>query len=126
MPNPRHRAAACLVSLAAALAMAAPAAAQTPGDDQYQDPFGGDSGQATPTPQATPAPAAPAPAAPAPAPAAPSADSAQARPAPAPPAAPQLPYTGSPVDAALLAVAGGVLLAGGLTLRVRLRDSTGA
>ena len=49
---------------------------------------------------------------------------AQAPPAAAPQA--ELPYTGSPVDAGLLALAGGVLVASGLSLRVRLRERDGA
>jgi hypothetical protein len=111
-----------LVASVAALALVAPARAlaQSAGDNQYQDPFagqggssGGSGGSATPTPQ----PSAPAPTAPAPA-STPAAPTAQAQPAPA---GPQLPYTGSPVDAGLLAAAGGLLLAGGVTLRVRLR-----
>ena len=61
---------------------------------------------------------APAPAAPAPA-----ASSAQAAPAAAPA---QLPYTGSPVAAGVLAAVGALLLASGLTLRVRLRERDGA
>jgi hypothetical protein len=112
----------------AALALAVPgsALAQGAGDDQYTDPFGSDdsSGSATPTPtpQATAPPSAPAPTAPAPSAPAPSASAAQATPAPAASPGDQLPYTGSPVDAGLLAAAGGVLLAGGLTQRVRLRE----
>jgi LPXTG-motif cell wall-anchored protein len=46
----------------------------------------------------------------------------QASAAPAAPAQAQLPYTGAPADAGLLAAAGGVLLAAGLTLRLRVRD----
>jgi LPXTG-motif cell wall-anchored protein len=131
MPTVRHRAAVALLTLAAALATVPSAGAQTPGDEQYTDPFGSDgSSSATPTPTPTPAapPATtPPPSAAAPAaapPAAPAASSAQA--APAAQAQPQLPYTGSPVGAAVLAAAGGVLLAGGLTLRVRLRERDGA
>jgi hypothetical protein len=108
-----------------ALAVPPAALAQGAGDDQYTDPFGTNgSASATPTPAAppaTPAPSAPAPAAPAPpaASAAPAGSSSQAAPAAS---AAQLPYTGSPVDAGLLAAAGGVLLASGLTLRLRERD----
>jgi LPXTG-motif cell wall-anchored protein len=119
----RHRLA-CLIAVAA---LAAPPAAwaQGAGDEQYQDPFGGedqsqsqgsgdqdtqgssggDSGGGE-TAQATPAPTA--------APAAPAATTAQAQ-----PAAPQLPRTGG--DSAPQFVAGALLLAGGLVLRVRLR-----
>jgi hypothetical protein len=88
------------------------ALAQTPGDDQYTDPFGGsqdeDSGEeAQPEPTATPVPEA-APAAPAP----------EAAPE-APPAAQQLPRTGG--DAMIPLVSGTILLAGGVVLRLRLR-----
>jgi 2-oxoglutarate dehydrogenase E2 component (dihydrolipoamide succinyltransferase) len=105
-------------SLAASLlvlALPGAALAQTPGDDQYTDPFG--SGQdstaqatPTPTPTAAPAPAAPAPvatAAPAPAP------------APAVAASQQLPRTGG--DPITPAVAGFWLLLGGVALRARTR-----
>jgi hypothetical protein len=115
-----------VIALAAtALVLAAPgtALAQGAGDDQYTDPFGsGDTPTATPTPQPAAPPATPAPAVPAAPPAAaPAASAAQAT-----PAQPQLPYTGSPVGAAVLAAAGGILLASGLTLRVRLREPDGA
>jgi LPXTG-motif cell wall-anchored protein len=119
MSGARHRIA-CLVAI---LALAAPQAAfaQGAGDEQYQDPFGGENGQsdegedqaqATPTPvpdtssssgdgaqttvQATPTPA----------------------PVPATAAQEQLPRTGA--DAGLLALGGTVLLAGGLVLRRRV------
>jgi 2-oxoglutarate dehydrogenase E2 component (dihydrolipoamide succinyltransferase) len=128
MPMTRRRharaAAAGLVALALGpAALPTAALAQSAGDDQYQDPFGGGS---SPSSAPTPQPAVPAPSAPAAAPAqaapaaAPAATAAQAAPAP------ELPYTGSPVDAGLLAAAGGVLLASGLTLRVRLRERDGA
>jgi hypothetical protein len=114
-----------LAALVTALALAVPAtaAAQSAGDNQYQDPFGGNSGaSATPTPSAPGTPSAPAPAAPAPAPAASStpqaAASAQSR--------STLPYTGSPVAAGLLAALGATLLASGLILRLRLRERDGA
>ena len=119
MPPRRSR----IAALVAAGALAAPASAvaQSAGDEQYQDPFagedqgqsqgGGDGGGAQqPT---APAPSAPAPeAAPAPAPSAP---------APAPAASQsQLPYTGAETGAIMLA--GTILLAGGIALRVRLRE----
>src|SRR5213595_3222131 len=92
-----------------ALAVPGAALAQGAGDQEYTDPFGAGQGDtATPTPTATPQPATATPA-----PVAPAATAAPAR--------PQLPYTGSPVGAGLLAAAGGLLLAGGITLRVRLR-----
>ncbi len=106
--------AACLVALAAPGA----ALAQTPGDEQYADPFGGsqDEGaapgneeEAAPQPTATPAPE-PAPAAPA----------AQAEAAPEATAAQELPRTGT--DALITLVSGSILLGGGVALRVRLRD----
>jgi len=100
------------------LMLSAPAAAlaQGAGDDQYSDPFG--SGQNEPEepeePQPTPEPAPPEsetipPAQPAPA------TSAQATPEPQQ----QLPYTGA--DEGLVALAGVILLAGGIALRLRLR-----
>ncbi len=99
----------------------ASAAAQSAGDDQYQDPFGGeDQGQTEP--EATPAPPAQEPAAPPPAEPAAPAPSAAPDAAPAAPATaqPQLPYTG--LDAGAILLIGTVLLAGGVALRVRLRD----
>jgi hypothetical protein len=119
-----------LAALVTALALAVPAtaAAQSAGDNQYQDPFGGNSGaSATPTPSAPSTPSTPAPAPPAPAPAASSGTAA----APAQATAPAqsrstLPYTGAPVAAGLLAALGAVLLATGLTLRLRLRERDGA
>lgn len=124
-----HRRILAALASAAVLAAPAPALAQSAGDDQYQDPFGGNSGgsgggsggsgsQAPSTPS-TPAPA---PSTPVPA-ASPAATTAQAT---AADPGRELPYTGSPVDALLLAAAGGTLLASGLTLRVRLRDRDGA
>jgi hypothetical protein len=107
----------------AGLALAAPSArAQGAGDDQYSDPF---SGQSTPTatPQATAAPqSTPAPAAPAQSSAAPAATAAPAPPAQASAAAggPTLPYTG--VDAWIPGVSGALLLGAGVALRARLRD----
>jgi LPXTG-motif cell wall-anchored protein len=107
--------------LATLLALAVPgtALAQGAGDDQYTDPFGSDSATPTPTPAPTTAPTMPAPSTPPPAAAAPSASASQA---PAAQPAAQLPYTGSPADAGLLAGAGVLLLAGGVGLRVRLRE----
>jgi hypothetical protein len=108
--------AACLV----ALAVPGAAVAQTPGDDQYADPFGGsqDEGseaapdeEAEPQPTATPAPEA-APAAPAPEPAVE---------AEASPAAQQLPRTGG--DATVPLVSGTILLTGGVALRLRVRGT---
>lgn len=121
-----------VLGTAIALALPSVAAAQSAGDDQYTDPFGGgdQSGQQEQSgdsqdgsaPQ-DPAPAAPAPEpAPAPAGAAPAA----AEPAPAPPAAtattaaaPQLPRTG--MHTWLVLALGGTLLAGGVALRSRAR-----
>lgn len=110
-----------LATLLAALllALAGPAAAlgQGAGDDQYSDPFGsGQNGSqedepapAEPQPEAEPAPAAPAPAP------EPAATASQATPQPQE----QLPYTGG--DEGLVALAGVILLAGGVALRLRLR-----
>jgi hypothetical protein len=111
-----------LVALLTALALVAPASAfaQSAGDEQYQDPFGGDdqqqssgggsSGSEGTTAQATPTPAAtgtsPTP-------------SATATAAQAAPAAQQLPRTGG--DPITPAVAGFWLLLGGVALRARLR-----
>ncbi|HEX4690534.1 MAG TPA: LPXTG cell wall anchor domain-containing protein [Solirubrobacteraceae bacterium] len=121
------------VAVLAALAFAAPALAQSPGDDQYSDPFGsgqsgggGGSSNATPTPTPAASSAPSTPAAPSSS-TTPSAASAAATPVPvASSAAPvttssgQLPYTGA--DAGLLALAGALCIAGGVALRVRLRD----
>jgi hypothetical protein len=119
MPVPRRR----LAALIAVLALAAPAssAAQSAGDDQYEDPFAGENGGSAPSRQ-QPAPAAAAPESePAPQAAAPAA---QAAPQPAvsaaAPARTQLPYTGR--DAAPALIAGTLLLAGGVALRLRLRE----
>jgi LPXTG-motif cell wall-anchored protein len=118
-----------LAVLTTSLVLAAPgtALAQSAGDDQYQDPFGGDSGaSATPTPQAPSSGSAPSTPAPAPAPSTPAPSASAAQTVPSATSRSQLPYTGAPVDSGLLAALGGVLLAGGLTLRVRLRERDGA
>jgi LPXTG-motif cell wall-anchored protein len=115
-----------------ALAFPGTALAQSAGDDQYSDPFGGGGGgggnsSATPTP--TPAaPSAPSTSSTAPSTStAPSSASAAATPVPAASAAApvttssgQLPYTGA--DAGLLALAGVLCIGGGVALRVRLRE----
>lgn len=100
--------------------LAAPSAAlaQSAGDEQYQDPFGGDdSGQSSDdqgssSSGSTTAQAAPTPTA---VPAAPSATTAQTRES----AAKQLPRTGG--DPITPAVAGFWLVLGGVALRARLR-----
>jgi LPXTG-motif cell wall-anchored protein len=121
MRRRRHRVAAVLA--AALLALPGAAWAQSAGDDQYEDPFapspgqtdeggsgsGSDSGADEPAAQPDPAPAAPEPAAPEPA-----ATSAQS-----PNGGEQLPRTGA--DEGLVALAGAVMLAGGIALRVRTR-----
>ena len=95
----------------------AAAAAQSAGDEQYEDPFGDEQPQAQATPAPTQAPAAEpaqseAPAAPAP-----------AQPAPAPAVAPaELPRTGG--DAWLPALLGLVLLSAGVALRAHARRAT--
>ena len=107
--------AACLV----ALSLPSGALAQTPGDEQYTDPFGGsqdegsggqpDADEEAPPPEAAPAPAAPETSAP---PAAqPEAATSQA--------SEELPYSGA--DAGLLALGGVTLVVGGVVLRLRLR-----
>ena len=96
--------------------MPAAAAAQSAGDEQYEDPFPDEQAQATPT--ATPAPAAPAQATATPAPAQPEAAPTAVAPAPA---AAQLPRSGA--DAALPALLGVILLAAGMALRVRVRQA---
>jgi hypothetical protein len=114
-----------IAALAAVLALIAPAAAfaQSAGDEQYQDPFGGDeqsqddgsqspdtptssddAGSGTTTTTQTPAPTG----------AEPAATAAQAS-----PAAEQLPRTGG--DVVLPAVAGFWLLLGGVALRAQVR-----
>ena len=108
-----------LVTAAAVAALAPSSAfAQGAGDDQYSDPFGDESEQATATPApqrpaatATPAPAQPSQAA-TPAPSQPD----NKNPNPAPP--PSLPYTG--VDPWPMALGGALLLGTGLALRVRV------
>ena len=91
------------------------AAAQSAGDEQYQDPFADEPAQETPAapPASTPAPAPaqPAPATPAPAPAAPATASQSA--------AAELPRTGA--DGWLLALAGLTLMAAGVALRAHAR-----
>ena len=112
MPRSRR-----LVMLACALALASPASAvaQSAGDEQYEDPF---APETEPAPQETPAPAAPVPAAGGESSAA--APAPTAEPAPTATAAQQLPYTGA--DAGLLLAGSVVLLAGGVALRLRVRD----
>jgi hypothetical protein len=110
----RRQQIACLLA-AAVLGLPATAAAQSAGDEQYQDPFGGDQGQSQ-------QPSAPAPSAGA-------GETAQAAPSATPtpaatavtasaPAA-QLPRTGG--DPITPAVAGFWLLLGGVALRARVR-----
>jgi LPXTG-motif cell wall-anchored protein len=116
----RHRAS--VLALAAVLAAPGAALAQGggAGEEQYQDPFGGEEPQEQPAPEPAPT-AAPAPAAPAPAPATTGESAAESAPAPAPAASSgggdELPRTGAP--AGLVAAAGLALLAGGLLLRRR-------
>ena len=99
------------MSVAAALLALTPAAAaaQSAGDEQYEDPFSDEQAQATP------APAAPAQATATPAPAQPAATA----PPPVPAAAPQLPRSGE--DALVPGALGVILLAAGVALCVRVR-----
>jgi len=120
MPVHRRR----LAALVAAGMLAAPASAlgQSAGDEQYQDPFageeqGGSGDEGTQAPESTPEPAAPA------APAAPAPDQApnstESDPT-APEAQAELPRTGA--DTGLILLGGTILVAGGVALRVRLRE----
>ena len=112
MPDRRRLAA---LAVAAVLGFPAGAAAQGAGDEQYEDPFGGDEpAQEEPQPAATPEPAAPAAPAPGAEPAPPAAEPALAGEQPA-----ELPRTG--FDAHLVLLAGALLLAAGIGLRMRLR-----
>ncbi len=91
----------------------AAAAAQSAGDEQYSDPFAGQSPSATPAPTQAPANGAqPAQATPAPAAAAPAAGNAPAQ-------AAQLPRTGW--DAVVPGALGLVLMSAGVALRARVR-----
>jgi LPXTG-motif cell wall-anchored protein len=105
-----RRLATMLAALVLSLAAPAAALAQGAGDDQYTDPFGSgqndDSGDQEP--------AEPEPAAPEPAPT-PAATASQQEPA----GEEQLPYTGA--DEGLVALAGVMMLAGGIALRLRTR-----
>ena len=115
------RLATLLAALLLVLAAPAAALAQGAGDDQYSDPFGsgqeqeegssGDEGAepAQPEPESEPAQ----PAQPAPAPTATAAQTSES------PPQEQLPYTGA--DEGLVALAGAMMLAGGLALRLRTR-----
>ena len=112
-----------------ALAPAAPALAQSAGDEQYSDPLGGQtegggSGQSSPgltdTPQEMGGDAAPAPApAPTPAPSAPAA--AASTPAAEGTARTELPRTGA--DARVVALFGVALVLFGIGLRLRTADA---
>jgi LPXTG-motif cell wall-anchored protein len=106
MPGWRRPAAVAAVMLTL---LPAAAAAQSAGDEQYEDPFAGEQ----PTPTSTPAPAPSLGSGTAPS-AAPS-----AAPAPAATASAQLPRTGADLPLAILA--GAFLLASGAALRLRLQ-----
>jgi LPXTG-motif cell wall-anchored protein len=108
-----RRLATMLAALVLSLAAPAAALAQGAGDDQYSDPFGSgqndDSGEEQ-QPEPEPEPAAPEPAP------TPAATASQQEPA----GQKQLPYTGA--DEGLVALAGVVMLAGGIALRLRVRS----
>jgi hypothetical protein len=106
-----HRGITALILALALLAAPTAALAQSPGDEQYVDPFQGDpnGGQAE-----QPAPEEPAAQPPPTAEEAPATESAPAAEA-AQPASPTLPRTGAPV--VLLAAAGYVLLLAGIAIR---------
>jgi LPXTG-motif cell wall-anchored protein len=115
------------VSVAASLlllALPAVAPAQTPGDEQYTDPFGGEQEEGGGSQPDQQEPEEPAPTEPAPAEPETSTPSQEpAAPAPEPAAAPaaeQLPRTGA--DAGVIALGGTLLLAGGVALRVRVSE----
>jgi LPXTG-motif cell wall-anchored protein len=117
MPVHRRR----LAALVAAGLLAAPASAlgQSAGDEQYQDPFageeqGGSGDEGTQAPEPAPEPAAPAAPAPEPAPSSTGSDPT------APEAQAELPRTGA--DTGLILLGGTILVAGGVALRVRLRE----
>ena len=106
---------AATLCLVVGLAAPAPALAQSPGDEQYEDPFAGEEQQQSePQATATPAPAAPAQQAPAAEPA-----PAQPAPATAPAQAAQLPRTGW--DAAIPGGLGFLFVSAGVALRARVR-----
>jgi|ERR687895_1855669 outer membrane biosynthesis protein TonB len=110
-------------ALALACLLPASAAAQDPGDEQYEDPFGSEEqSQPTPEPQPESAPA------PAPAPEQEQQPAQPSQPAPAPATAaqagqPQLPRTGA--DPGLVGLAGAGLVMAGVGLRLRLRAHGG-
>jgi LPXTG-motif cell wall-anchored protein len=133
-----------LTALVAALALAAPSAAlaQSAGDEQYADPFGGSNGgsqgsdggsqgsNGSGESNGSSGTTAPATSTPAPATSAPTSTSTTTSTTPATTTTPaattaatggqQLPYTGAPVG--LVVLAGVLLLGGGVALRVRLRE----
>ena len=124
MPGYRRR----LAALVATGLLAAPAHAlgQSAGDDQYEDPFAGEQQGQSEGGGSEEEPSAPA--APTPEPAAPGSTALDAEPelqpapesGPVPASQPQLPRTGA--DTGGIVVAGALLLAGGVALRLRLRE----
>ena len=110
-----------IAALVAAGLLAGPASAlgQSAGDEQYQDPFageeqGGSGDDGTSAPEPAPEPAAP------PAPAADPAPSSTESDPTAPETQAELPRTGS--DTGLILLGGTILVAGGVALRVRVRE----
>jgi LPXTG-motif cell wall-anchored protein len=97
----------------------AAAAAQSAGDEQYEDPFGGQPAQSKPHPAPAPATPAPAPATSAQTTAAPAAPSRRAAASTTPAQAGELPRTGG--DARWPALLGLALLSAGVALRAHAR-----
>jgi LPXTG-motif cell wall-anchored protein len=120
-----HRRRLAVIVAAGLLAAPANAVGQSAGDEQYEDPFAGEQQEQS---QGGGSEEPSAPVAPTPEPAAPGSTAPGAEPelqpapesGPAPASQPQLPRTGA--DTGGIVIAGALLLAGGVALRLRLRD----